>query len=85
MLEIRSFALRGCHPPHDLDGDRDVAVARRDTGRLEGDAAADVHRVQLHEEALSDLSERDPTDPGQFAELELEIVEVHSGIASLAA
>jgi hypothetical protein len=85
-LAIGAIARGARHPAHEVDGDRDVAVACGDTARLERTIAADVvHGVQLEEEPIPVLGEGDPAHPGELAQLQLEIVEVHSAFISLAA
>jgi chaperone required for assembly of F1-ATPase len=73
-------------PADEVDRDLELTVARCDAARLERDAAVgSLHRVQLDQEAVAEITEGRPSDPWELAELELEVVEVHSAIFSLAA
>jgi hypothetical protein len=76
----------GRQPPDEFDRNRHLAVTRRDPTRLERDVAAgSLHCVQLDQEPVAEVAERRPPDARELAELELEVVEVHSVIFSLAA
>jgi hypothetical protein len=73
-------------PPDEVDRDLKLTVARCDSARLDRDVAAgSLHRMQLDQEPVAEIIEGRPSDARELAELELEVVEVHSVIFSLAA
>jgi hypothetical protein len=60
-------------------------VTRRDLAGLERQIIVRVaYRVQLDSEPITKLAERDPADPGELSQLELEPIQVHSLSFSLA-
>jgi hypothetical protein len=73
-------------PPDEVDRDRKLAVAGGDPACLDRDVTAGaLHCVQLDQEPVAEITERGPSDARQLAELELEVVQVHFVIFSLAA
>ena len=61
-------------------------MARCDPARLECDVAAgSLHRMQLDQEPVAEIAECSPSHAGELAQLQLEVVEVHVMIFSLAA